>query len=152
RVKVQRNNDWYEHVRLWVLLVGRVTSKKTPAVNAATRPLERYQAGIMRDYTARLHDYERTQDKDAEEPEPPVRYVINDATIEKLGDLLSRSPRGILAKFDEVAGWIGGLEKYHGANKGASADRAFWLQCWNGGHYTVDRIKRGETFIENLSA
>jgi hypothetical protein len=155
RVKVQRNNDWYEHMRLWVLLVGRVTSKKTLIVNTTTKPLERYQAKIMRDYNARLRDYEAAKaagDKEAQPPEPPVRYVVNDSTIEKLGDILSRSPRGILAKFDEVAGWIGALERYHGSNKGASADRAFWLQAWNGGHYVVDRIKRGETFIENLSA
>src|SRR5262249_19761357 len=154
KVKVQRNNDWWEHMRLWVLLVGRVTSKKSLIVNTAVKPLERYQAVILRDYTARLRAYEEAKaggDKDAQEPAPPVRYVINDATIEKIGDILSRSPRGILAKFDEVAGWIGAMERYHGPNKGASADRAFWLQAWNGGPYTVDRIKRGETFIANLS-
>ena len=155
RVKVQRNNDWYEHVRLWVLLVGRVTAKKTLIVNTTTKPLERYQAVVMRDYMARLRDYEQAKlagDKTAQEPAQPVRYVVNDSTIEKLGDMLSRSPRGILAKFDEVAGWIGALERYRGGNKGASADRAFWLQAWNGGHYTVDRIVRKSTFIENLSA
>jgi Protein of unknown function (DUF3987) len=42
------------------------------------------------------------------------------------------------------------MEKYGGTG-GANSDRAFWLQSFNGGCYTVDRIKRGETFIENLS-
>ena len=111
RVKLQRNNDWYEHMRLWVLLVGRVTAKKTLIVNTTTKPLERYQAKVMRDYMARLRDYEQAKlagDKTAQEPAQPVRYVVNDSTIEKLGDMLSRSPRGILAKFDEVAQvWFG---------------------------------------------
>jgi hypothetical protein len=154
KVKVQRNNDWWEHMRLWVLLVGRVTGKKTLMVNTTVKPLERYQATVMRDYMARLQDYQTAKeagDKDAEKPEPPVRYVVNDTTIEKLGDILSRDPRGTLAKFDEVAGWIGAMERYHGSNKGASADRAFWLQAWNGGSYTVDRVVRDTTFIENLS-
>src|SRR5262249_48084747 len=30
-------------------------------------------------------------------------------------------------------------------------DRAFWLKAYDGGPYTVDRMNRGELFIENLS-
>jgi hypothetical protein len=43
------------------------------------------------------------------------------------------------------------MERYHSAGKGASADRAFWLQAWNGGPYSIDRVKSGETFVDNLS-
>jgi hypothetical protein len=151
RIKMKRQGNWTEHVRLWVLLVGRPAWKKTPLINGVTWPLEYYQADVMRDYRARMREYEATGSKDDPEPEPPVRYVVNDITIEKLGDLMSRSPRGMFAKLDELAGWIGRMERYHTAGKGASADRAFWLQAWNGGHYTVDRVHRGEVFIENLS-
>jgi hypothetical protein len=42
------------------------------------------------------------------------------------------------------------MDKYNKATRSTS-DRAFWLQSWNGGPYHVDRIGRGENFIENLS-
>ena len=154
RIKMKRNTDWWEHVRLWVLLVGRSSWKKSPIIDAATRPIERHQAAIMRDYHAQLRDYrasKKADDDAAEEPEPPERFTVGDTTSEKLGEILSRSERGVLAKHDEVAGWLGRMERYHAAGKGASADRAFWLQAWNGGPYSIDRIKSGETFVQHLS-
>jgi Protein of unknown function (DUF3987) len=154
RMKMMRNGGWWEHVRLWVLLIGRSAWKKSPIIDAATRPLERHQAALMREYRAAMRDYEakkKAGDEDAEESEPPERFTVGDTTIEKLGEILSRGERGVLAKHDEVAGWIGRMERYHSAGKGASADRAFWLQAWNGGPYSIDRVKSGETFVQNLS-
>ena len=87
------------------------------------------------------------------EPKPPTRprrYVISDITVEKLGEILARSPRGLMVKRDELAGWIASMEKYGGKGGGGS-DRAFWLQAYDGGPYTVDRISRGELHIEKLS-
>jgi hypothetical protein len=154
RIKMTRHTDWWEHVRLWVLLVGRSAWKKTPTIDAATRPIERHQASLMRGYRAALRDYQAKKKEggeDADEPQPPERFTVGDTTTEKLGEILSRSERGVLAKHDEVAGWIGRMERYHAAGKGASADRAFWLQAWNGGPYSIDRVKSGETFVQNLS-
>jgi len=154
RIKMMPHTDWWEHVRLWVLLVGRSAWKKTPTIDAATGPIERHQAELMRGYRAAVRDYQAKKkdgDEDAEEPEPPERFTVGDTTTEKLGEILSRSERGVLAKHDEVAGWIGRMERYHAAGKGASADRAFWLQAWNGGPYSIDRVKSGETFVQNLS-
>ena len=154
RVKMKRKSDWWEHVRLWVLLVGRPSWKKSPIVDATTWPLEYYQADVMRDFRAELRDYQtkvKAGDKNAKECEPPERYIVGDTTSEKLGEILSRNERGVLAVHDEVAGWIGRMERYNSAGKGASADRAFWLRAWNGGPYTIDRVKSGETVVRNLS-
>jgi hypothetical protein len=35
------------------------------------------------------------------------------------------------------AGWFGGFDQYGGNG----ADRAFYLECWNGGAYVCDRVK-----------
>ena len=44
------------------------------------------------------------------------------------------------------------MEKYSGSGRaGASANRAFWLKAWDGGRLVVDRITRGEIFVDNLS-
>ena len=80
-------------------------------------------------------------------PPPPVmrRYLTNDATIEKLGELERDNPNGILLMRDELMGWLAGLEK-----EGKQEDRAFYLEGFNGtGSKVVDRIMRGSTFIKN---
>lgn len=81
-------------------------------------------------------------------PEEPIarRYKSNDASIEKLGDILTRNPQGILVFRDELTGLLASWER-----DGHEGDRAFYLESWNGtGTFNVDRITRGELFVKNL--
>lgn len=77
----------------------------------------------------------------ASENAAPVcsRYVVNDPTVEKLGELLAQNPQGLLLFRDELSGFLRVFE-----SAGHETDRAFYLECWNGtGSYTYDRIGRG---------
>jgi len=75
------------------------------------------------------------------------RYIVNDATIEKLGELLNQNPNGLLLVRDELTGWLKNLDKEDRAN-----DRAFYLEAFNGGgDYTYDRIGRGTLYIESTT-
>jgi hypothetical protein len=81
----------------------------------------------------------------AEEAAPPVRerFVSNDVTVEKLGELLSDNPMGILIFRDELIGLLKSLDK-----DGQEGARAFYLESWNGtGAFTFDRIGRGTVEI-----
>jgi putative DNA primase/helicase len=76
-----------------------------------------------------------------EEPAEPVRrrYILNDPTVEALGERLNENPRGLLVLRDELMGWIKSLEK-----PGHESDRAFYLEAWNGSsRFAYDRIGRG---------
>ncbi len=78
--------------------------------------------------------------------EAPVcrRYTVNDTTVEKLGELLKENPDGLLLFRDELTGFLKTLER-----QGHEADRAFYLEAWNGtGSYIYDRIGRGTTVID----
>ncbi|MGA8612686.1 MAG: DUF3987 domain-containing protein [Xanthobacteraceae bacterium] len=147
KLKMMRHGNWYCRPALWVLLVGESSSKKTPMLRAATDELHEIQNRLRETYE--LVAKQAKDEKDL--PPPPPRYVVHDTTIEKLADILSRNPRGVLVERDEIAGWIGQMERYGGTSRGASADRAFWLQAYDGGGYLVDRIKRGEIYVPNLS-
>lgn len=93
---------------------------------------------------AAKEDKDLGQFRDAFAGEPPAepterRYLVNDATVEKLGELLSQNPSGLLLFRDELTGWLRALDDERRAN-----DRAFFLEAWNGdGAYTYDRIARG---------
>ena len=152
-VKMMRNGPWYERPRLWVLLVADPSQLKTPIINAATAPLTHYETHLRVKYEADLRDYElaltekEEGDPPPRKPDPPPRYIVWDTTVEKLGELLARSDKGLLVKSDEISGWLGNMERY---NAGRS-DRGFWLCAYDGGPHNIDRIKRGEIFIKNLS-
>lgn len=81
---------------------------------------------------------------DDEESPARQRYITNDASVEKLGELLVANPRGVLSFRDELTGWLRGLDR-----EGQEAGRAFYLEAWNGnGRFTYDRIGRGTVEIE----
>jgi len=79
-------------------------------------------------------------------PEPPKRkrYITQDATVEKLGELLAENPNGMLISRDELTGWLRAMDK-----QGHESDRAFYLEAWNGDkRFTYDRIGRGTRDID----
>ncbi len=82
-------------------------------------------------------------------PEPPKerRYLVNDATVEKLGEILQDNPEGVLLFRDELVGWLKSLDR-----DGREGDRAFYLESWAGsGSFTYDRIGRGTVHIERIT-
>jgi hypothetical protein len=155
KLRMMRNSTWVVRPRLWAILCGEVAAGKTPAVNASVSELEIVQSALWRSYEIALKAYERDKEAgkdDAVEPVKPPRFLTMSITVEKVVDILSRQERaGILVKCDEIAGWIGAMEKYVGSSKGASANRAFWLKGYDGGPYFEDRIGRGEKQVADLS-
>jgi 5S rRNA maturation endonuclease (ribonuclease M5) len=80
------------------------------------------------------------------DPPKPARqrFITNDSTVEKMGELLNQNPNGLLLFRDEIMGWLRGLEK-----EGSETARAFYLEALNGtGRFTSDRIGRGTIDIE----
>ena len=74
------------------------------------------------------------------------RYVVNDATVEKLGELMQQNPWGTLSYRDELYGLLTGLDK-----PGQEGSRAFYLQSYDGNQgYTFDRIGRGTVHIPRV--
>ena len=78
----------------------------------------------------------------------PLRYVVNDPTVEKLGEILRDNPQGVTVVRDELTGWLAGFEK-----AGREQERAFYLEAANGtGSYTFDRLARGTVHIPLMCA
>jgi hypothetical protein len=82
------------------------------------------------------------------EDEPPCpRLIVNDATVEKLGELLNENPNGLLLIRDELPGFLARMESDE-----FQSERAFYLEAFNGdGQFTYDRIGRGTVHIENCT-
>lgn len=86
--------------------------------------------------------------QDLQAPEEPRvrRFKANDATVEKIGDMLVHNTLGMLVYRDELTGLLASWEK-----EGKEGDKAFYLEGWNGtGSFNIDRIGRGSLHIKNL--
>ncbi len=82
-----------------------------------------------------------------EDEAPCPRLIVNDATVEKLGELLNENPRGVLLVRDELPGFIARMEREE-----FQSERAFYLEAFNGdGSFVYDRIGRGTIHIENAT-
>jgi hypothetical protein len=171
-IRPQRETDWEEVPNLWGCVVGRPGAMKSPAMQEALKPLHRLESDARKENDDARKEYETAlvlhkiekevaagKAKDAlkkgisaeglldiDEPEEPKakRYVTNDTTYEKLGEILADNPNGVLAYRDELVSLLKTLdrEEYAGA-------RGFYLTAWSGtSGYTFDRITRGRTHIE----
>lgn len=177
RIRPKREDDWTVTPNLWGATVGKPGVLKTPATEEALKPLRAREALARDEHKSAQQDYEFERDYaearraeiksrmkkakgvddkealrceyDASQIVAPVerRYMTNDPTTEKLGELLNQNPRGILLFRDELTGWFRSLDR-----EGREQDRSFFLETWTGsGSYTYDRIARGTLRIDNLT-
>ncbi len=151
KLKVKRHDDWAESARIWVALVGDPSTKKSPVLGAAEKPLRKIDAAMFRRYIAAKAEYDALKKEEKADAEKPVqkRKRLEDTTIEAAQEVMADSPEGLLVLQDELSGWFGGMDRY---SNGKGKDRSFWLQAFNGGVYAYNRIGRGAGMVENLSA
>lgn len=171
-IRPKQHDDWVVVPNLWGAVVGRPGTLKSPALSEALRHVRHLEATAHEAYERERADWElSTEIADGKKkailkkaaaasadidgikrealgvalpPEPKERrFVLNDSTVEKLGEILAGNPRGTLVVRDELTGWLGSLDR-----EGHEADRAFYLESWNGtGGFSYDRIGRGTVRI-----
>lgn len=150
-IKPKQHEQWTESARLWAMMIGAPSSRKSPIMKAATRRVKSIDRNLLRQGQKALADWQEGGGQKGSDPRPETpRLRIEDVTMEAAQEVCKHSPRGIMAIQDELQGWFGGIEKYAGG-KGGGKDRSFWLQAYGGGSYAVDRVGRGSFLIENLS-
>lgn len=168
-IRPKRKDDWLEVPNLWGAIIGRPGVMKSPALREVLKPLRKIEARALASFEDEARDWQRRRElsklkreaersnalrelkkgnavdsdalgDDLADDEPHARrYVVNDCTVEALGEILRYNPNGTLAYRDELIGLLKSLDKE--GNEGA---RGFFLSAWSGteGH-TFDRIGRG---------
>jgi len=172
RIRPQGLTDWSETPNLWALVVGSSATMKSPTMREALAALQWLEARASDRHSLEMEDFavkaatqklraevgeknarkalEKNGEADVsehfkqrQEAAPPrPRYIVNDLTYEKLGEILSQNPGGLLSVRDELRGLLSQLAREENAPA-----RALYLQAWSGGPYTFDRIGRGTQAI-----
>lgn len=174
-VRAKLHDNWIAVPNLWGMIVGRPSSMKSPALDAATAPLREIERDAAQAYEEAKQAYEieerlhKLSAKDADKaaqsklrtdpdaarahlaaheqsaPDAPSRerLIVNDATVEKLQEIMADNPLGLVLVRDELAGWLQKLDAEE-----QSEARSFMLTAYSGKEsFTVDRIGRGTIHI-----
>ena len=175
-VQPKEFDNWQVVPNLWGMAVGRSGIKKSPAANEGLKPLHELQSNAYDEFHANHAAWkidckvaaicDEVNGKNAKQhaltdpdkarqllaasslPAEPVarRFVVNDATVEKLGELMKENPWGTLSYRDEIYGLLTSLDK-----QGQEGSRSFYLQGYDGNQgYTFDRIMRGTVHIPRV--
>lgn len=175
-VAPKARDDWRVVPNLWGLIVGRPGVMKSPALSEVLKPLHRLEASEREQWQAAheaweldckvaelagRHNERQATSVAAKEPakarallqpvdapaEPTMRrYLVNDATVEKLGELLTVNPWGVLVYRDELHGLLCSMDR-----QGQEGARGFYLTGYDGNQgHAVDRIGRGESYISRV--
>ncbi len=163
-------NDWTVIPNLWGMLIAPPSIKKSPIYSECMTALKKaefeeyekfkelqqaYSEELII-YNLELKAYKKAKEKGEDEasvptePERPkrVRYLLNDATIEMVADIMIDNPFGLMLTLDELSGWFATLNK-----AGREGDRSFWLESHNGnGSKNIDRIGRGSSYVPYVCA
>jgi hypothetical protein len=169
----EQDESYTEFPHLWAMLIGNPSLMKSPAMQAALRLIrkmekeafqlfddmerERKAAEIAAKFKRKAAEKKALSaaQNDAEfdygslieeegEASPCRRFIVNDASLEALGEVLRSNPTGTLLYQDELAGLMAMLEKDNN-----QCLRTFLLQAWSGKEgFTFDRIGRGTRRIE----
>ncbi|UPT67169.1 MAG: YfjI family protein [Sphingobacteriales bacterium JAD_PAG50586_3] len=91
KIRVEITEGWTEGAVVHGVIIGEPASKKSPAVEAAIKPIRQFQIELDAD----------------------GKYlIITDTTMEALGEVLEENPHGILLLRDEIFGLIKSLNQY----------------------------------------
>ncbi len=166
---------WAEPPIIWTMCIGLPSAGKSPALDAVIQPLRKVERPLRAKAEDDLAKWKERADvaalaekawrQQAEAaikagetpPERPAncdpgpaphvpRLIVNDSTIERLGAIINRQPRGTLQCRDELAGWLEGMTRYS-----AGSDRPFWLEAFGGRGFTVERMTREPLTIDRLT-
>jgi Protein of unknown function (DUF3987)/Bifunctional DNA primase/polymerase, N-terminal len=173
RMAPKAQANWAERACFWGGIIGYVGDGKTPSFNTAFTPIWALQAKFRDQFHEAFDAYQskarlaRLADKQweketkaalakgqpaperpaaAEPPEKPVlrQLVTNDATQEKIAELMQENPRGFLLYRDELSGWFRSFNQYR-----PGADEQFFLQCHAGGPWLQHR-RSGDFIVPDV--
>ena len=129
------------------MTIAESGQRKTAIENLAFVALREAHAARWLAHQKRLRAWEALSAKarkETQKPAEPHSFLVEDVTPEKLQMIFAATDRGTLMVRDEMAGL---LEFGRYASKSGAAERAFYLQAYEAGSYTVSRVTRDSLHI-----
>lgn len=133
--KVSFFNDEFTNTPIfWVVLVGDSASKKSPMLNYAFKFLSKLDNELAEETEKAINAWEENG-KTGKRPDEK-HVILRDFTIESLARILKSNTDGVVLLQDELAGWLGSMNKYNGGSDEVNK----YLSLYDGGALKVNRV------------
>ena len=132
------NNGYTVYANIFMAIIGESGENKSQPIKWFMEPLWKRAGEILDEYNKDLEHYQKETAKgnlDVERPRK-TQYIIQDATIEAIKEILHENPRGIMDVFDELALWIKSFSRY---TKGHVSEQGEWIVIYDGDDLIVNR-------------
>ena len=158
-------NPWTTPCGAWGMLIAPPSSMKSAPLAETIAPLKKLDRDAANDFRQSITQYEiekgiyehelkeaikkKVSSTQLIEPTSPgmTRFLVNDATYEKMIEIASHNPNGFLMFRDELVGWLHSLNK-----ENQKEARGLYLTAWSGNDsYATDRIGRGHVRANNVN-
>lgn len=175
RISLRITHTWSVPPVLWTMTIGEPADKKTPGSKPMFAPLRQMEVedkphfevekllwlGKEARYAAQQKAYREWSASPESglpgsipptvDPCPPapeqLRLVVTDSTSQKFVTMAQYRPRGFLLWLDEMASWLTRMLSVK-----TTEDRGCWIQTYETGPYSFDRVGSGSIFVEHLAS
>lgn len=132
------NNGYTVYPGVFMAIIGESGENKSQPIKWFMKPLWERAAEILDQYNDELDNYLKETAKGNFEVEKPrkTQFIIQDATIEAIKEILHENPRGIMVIFDELILWINSFSRY---KKGNTSEQGEWIVIYDGDDLIVNR-------------
>lgn len=148
-IRISPKFGWLEPVFLWLMIIGKSGSGKSPLVNKLMSPIYDIEKLEHLRYEAEVRKFnEETKGNKTSDSPPPKRkrIIVNDTTTEALALSMLNNSRGVLIYQDELSAFIKSHDQY---KQGRGSDRQKYLELWNCQPWFIDRVTRGSIFVKD---
>lgn len=120
-VNIRIRGGWISNSALYMILVGRPGTGKTPPLDFAFRPIRKHDAQAVKQFKLEMEQYNNLieSNKGKKEnttplPDKPIlrRTIISDFTPEALMRALDDNHRGVVVYVDEIMGMFNAVNQY----------------------------------------
>ena len=133
---IVKPGSWEDTPNLWLAVVGRRGTMKTPTVNYCIKPLANDEKEFATRFELELSEWLKMKKEDRNDDNRPRRRqrFSNDTTVEGLIDALQHNFNGMGIYKDELNGFFEEMSRYK-----AGGNLEFYLSAFSGGVYVKNR-------------
>jgi hypothetical protein len=135
------DQNWWVPPIIWGMVLQKSGQRKT-ALNNPFSSLQRKHKKLWDEYEHKRRAWyalPKTEQNKRPKPPEPHSFIMGNTTPEKVQMALSRTDRGTMLLYDELAAFLA-FGRY--AKDGGLSERAFYIESYEGRPYTVHRVTR----------
>jgi len=145
--QVKVKSTWIDTPNLWIAIVGRRGTMKTPTVNYCIKPLTIDEKQYQFEFSNALSSYLAIPKKDRNENDRPARQqrYSNDPTVEGLIKAMNDNINGMGIYKDELNGFFEEMNRYS-----SGGNLEFYLSAFSGGQYIKNRASYDAITVDDI--